>query len=83
MASGEYLKARALWQEHIRRLRAEIQNRTLTADRLAETRALVEWCANVARCAKAHAQVRLNQSAAAGSYVGRALQPAPRISANA
>jgi hypothetical protein len=82
VASGEFRKALALWEDHARQLRQEIRNRTLTKEKLAEARELVEWCRVTALCARSHAQSRLNQIAAARRY-GPSVRRVSRISATA
>jgi len=81
VASGEFLKALALWQEHARQLRQEVRNGTLTREKLAEARDLVEWCRVTALCARSHAQAQLNRIGAARQYFQSCPHPAPRISA--
>ena len=68
VASGEFRKAQALWEDHARQLRQEIRGGTFSKEKLAETRELAEWCSITALCARAHAQTRLNQIAVARRY---------------
>jgi|CZKE01.1.fsa_nt_gi hypothetical protein len=83
VACGEFPKALALWEEHARQLRRELQTGVFSPERLAETRELVEWCCNVALCARAQAQVRLDQITVARQYGPPRHLPASRISARA
>ena len=83
VARGEFPKALALWEEHARQLRWELQARVFSPERLAETRELVEWCCNVALCARAQAQARLDQITVAQQYGPPRGQPAHSFSARA
>jgi hypothetical protein len=83
VASGEFRKALALWQDHARQLRQEIRSGTFSKEKLAEARELVEWCRVTALCTRSHAQARLNQIAAARRYAPPPGRPAPRFSASA
>jgi len=68
VASGEFRKALALWEDHARQLRGELQSGRFTKEKLAETRELAEYCRVTALCARAHAQARLNRIAVARRY---------------
>jgi hypothetical protein len=83
VASGEFHKAQALWEENARQLRQALRNGTFSKEKLAETRELAEWCRITAMCARAHAQARLNRIAVARRYAPSSGQPASRISASA
>ena len=67
-ASGEFSKARLLWEDYGRQFRADILRGPVPQSRLAEARELYEWTRMVALCARAHAQAKLNQIAVAGKY---------------
>lgn len=80
VASGEFRKALALWEDYARQLRQELRSGTLSSEKFAEMRDLVEWCGAATLCARAQAQAQLNRAGAAQQYFGSRSQPAPRIS---
>ena len=68
VASGEFPKARLLWEEYGESFRAERKRGPLPLSRLAEARELAEWTRMAALCARARIQDRLNQIAVAQKY---------------
>lgn len=80
-ASGEFAKARKLWNGYGERLREAILNRTAAAADLKETRGLVEWARLVVKCSQAHSRERLAGARAAVAYAG-AVKAEPRIRAS-
>ena len=81
VASGEFRKALALWEDHARQLREEIRSGRSSSAKLAEARDLVEWCRITALCAKGHAQAQLNRIGVAARYETQRVAPASRLSA--
>jgi hypothetical protein len=68
VGSGEFAKARLLWEEYGCRFHDDLLRGPVPHSRLTEARELADWTRMVALCARAHAQARLNQMAAAKKY---------------
>jgi hypothetical protein len=85
VASGEFGKAQALWEDYAGRLAEEVRSGTFSSAKLEATRELAEWCRVTALCARSHAQGRLNRMAIARQYGApcAASASASRISARA
>jgi len=82
VASGEFAKARLLWEEYAETFRADRKLGPLPLSRLAEARELAEWTRMAALCARARIQDRLNQIAVAQKYGWPHEQPRTRITAS-
>ena len=81
VASGEFPKARLLWEEYGETFRTGRLRGPLPLSRLAEARELARWTRMAALSARAHAQARLNQIAVAQKYGCPQEQPRTRIMA--
>ncbi|HMD70702.1 MAG TPA: hypothetical protein VKF41_05130 [Bryobacteraceae bacterium] len=81
VASGEFPKARLLWEEYGESFRTDRLRGPLPLSRLAEARELAAWTRMAALSARAHAQARLNQIAVAQKYARPQIQPRTRITA--
>jgi len=68
VASGEFERARQLWEAYMLQLEAQVRQGSFTAIQLAQVRDLVEWSRGVALCARQHAQDRLNSLLIAAEY---------------
>jgi hypothetical protein len=68
VASGEFPKARLLWEEYGETFRADRSRGPLRLSRLAEARELAEWTRMATLCARSHAQAKLNHIAVAQKY---------------
>ncbi|MGB9458081.1 MAG: hypothetical protein WCB12_18670 [Bryobacteraceae bacterium] len=79
VASGEFVKANALWVELGERLRRESAGRTLSAARMRQTRELLEWCRLMAITERARCQQRLNQIAISSRYQTPRAAPEHRL----
>jgi hypothetical protein len=82
VASGEFPKARLLWEEYGESFRTDRLRGPLPLSRLAEARELAAWTRMAALCARAHAQARLNQIAVARKYECPPERPRTRITAS-
>ncbi|MGD0500135.1 MAG: hypothetical protein ABSC23_17060 [Bryobacteraceae bacterium] len=80
-ASGEFAKARNLWNGYGERLRDAILNRSATAADLKEARCLVDWARLVVKCCQAHSHDRLARARAKVAYAG-GVKAEPRIRAS-
>jgi hypothetical protein len=81
VASGEFTKARLLWEEYGDTFRAARLRGPLPVDRLVEARELAEWTRMAALGARALIQDRLNQIAVAQKYGWPQKQPQTRVAA--
>jgi hypothetical protein len=79
VASGEFSKARLLWEEYGAACRADRLRGPLPLSRLAEARELAEWTRMAALCARARIQDRLNQIAVAQKYGWPQERPRTRL----
>jgi hypothetical protein len=79
VASGEFTKAKLLWEEYGETFRADRQRGPLSLGRVVEARELAEWTRMAALCARAHIQDRLNQIAVAQKYGWPQKQPQARV----
>lgn len=68
VASGEFSKARLLWEQYGKEFHADVLRGPIPQSRLTEARELAEWTRMAALCARAHAQDRLNRIAVAQKY---------------
>jgi hypothetical protein len=68
VGSGEFSKARLLWEEYGAAFRADRLCGPLPQSRLVEARELAEWTRMAALCTRAHAQAKLNRIAVAQKY---------------
>lgn len=68
VASGEFSRARLLWEDYGQEFRAGILSGPMPQSGLTEARELSEWTRMTALCARAHAQAKLNQIAVARKY---------------
>ena len=66
--SGEFTRARLLWEECAAGLAEEVSNGSLSPAMLSEVGQLVEWSRIVALCARAHLQGQLNGLHVAREY---------------
>ena len=82
VASGDFSKARLLWEEYGERFHADMLRGPVPISRLTEARELAEWTRVAALCARARAQDRLNQIAVSQKYGGSALQGHTRVTAS-
>lgn len=82
VASGEFPKARLLWEEYAETFRTDRKLGPLPLSRLAEARELAEWTRVAALCARARIQDRLNQIAVSQKYGWPREQPRTRITAS-
>ena len=82
VASGEFPKARLLWEEYGESFRTDRLRGPLPLSRLAEARELAEWTRMAALCARAHIQDRLNQIAVAQKYGWPQEPPKNRLTAS-
>jgi len=71
IASGEFAKARSLWEEYAQQLENELRSGRGGAAWLEEARLLVEWSRQMALSAKSQALARLDKLAR-GSRVAAA-----------
>jgi len=78
VASGEFVKAKALWVELGDRLRRELNGRPLPAARLRQTHELLAWCRTMAVIDRTRCQQRLNQLAVSSRYLAP-LSPRQRL----
>jgi hypothetical protein len=79
--SGEFSKARLLWEQYGASFRTDRLLGPLPASRLTEARELATWTRITVLSARAHAQARLNQIAVAQKYGWPERRPQSRISA--
>jgi hypothetical protein len=79
VASGEFERARLLWNECTTGLAEELSNGCLSEARLFEVRDLVEWSRNVVMCSRAHLLGQLNCLHVAGEYKLGVPPPACRL----
>ena len=82
VASGEFRRAQQLWNAYMVQLEEEVRQGTFSTTKLAQVRDLMEWSRGVARCARLHAQDRLNRLLIAGKYGSPrvTVQPTIRVS---
>jgi len=69
VASGEFVKAKALWIELGERLRREAASGPIPLARLCEMKDLLAWCRTMAIIERTRCQQRLNQLAISGRYI--------------
>ncbi len=74
--SGEFERARFLWNQCAAGLAEELSNRCLSPARLEELRELVEWSRTVVMCERAHLQNKLNRMQSELRVAGEYGQPA-------
>lgn len=77
ISAGEFGKASALWETYAEQVAGEIRGGNCGEAGLAQMRELIEWTRGVVTCARAHAQLRLNnrrKKLHAASIYGRPLR---------
>jgi len=79
VASGEFERARQLWNTYMVQLQDEVRRGSFSAIQLEQVHSLAEWCRGVAWCARLHAQDRLNSLLVAAEYGNPPSSPARRI----
>ncbi len=80
-ASGEFAKARLLWNEYAEALREAITDGKATAEDLAEARRTLEWARLQVKSFRAQAEARVGGARAAAAYAGFPPAPARRTRA--
>jgi hypothetical protein len=68
VASGEFSKARLLWETYGQQFRADILRAPMPQARITEARELAEWTRMTALRSRARAQAKLNQIAVSQKY---------------
>lgn len=75
VASGEFSKARLLWETYGQQFRADILRAPMPQARMTEARELAEWTRMAALGARARSQAKLNQIAVAQKYAAPQRRP--------